>query len=153
MPSALPQLDPIDTGDGYQLDIDYFLKHEFADIGEAMETIPAIIEYVNSRLQLMIEQKIRKKQHIKHVEAKTYMSLKTGGFEDRFAGKATETALERAVQLDDDVVKAYDDYAILVGWSTRLTNTLISLQLKLDMVRSTEATRRELSKGEEENDD
>lgn len=144
----LPLLAPVDMGDAYKLDIDYYLKHDFADIGEATETLPAIIEYVNSKLQSITEQRLIAKQEIKRVESTVYFELKEGRYEDLYSGRPTEQAMERAVHLDERVMKAHESHAVLAGWSLRLTNLLISLQLKLDMIRSTEATRRELSKGE-----
>jgi hypothetical protein len=149
----LPKLSPVDTGDGYSLDIDFYLKHDYSDIGEAMEKLPAIIEYVNARMQSMVESKIIQKQAVKETESRAYFTLRNGAFEDRFGGKITESALEKAVALDPEVVKAHESYAVLVGWSQRLMNLMLSLQLKLDMVRSTEATRRTLASGEDDKED
>jgi len=144
----LPTLPAVNTGDDYTLDVDYFLKHDYSDVAEAADTIPALIEYVNSQLQSMTERRLFAKQEIKRTESLVYFELKNGKYEDLYSGKATETALDRAVHLDERVAKAHESHAILAGWSQRLSNLMISLQLKLDMIRSTEATRRELSKGE-----
>lgn len=149
---TLPILPPVNTGDGYTLDIDYYLKHDYSDVSEAAETLPAIIEYANSQLQSMTERRLIAKQDIKRVESLVFFELKGGGFEDRYSGKVTEHSLERAVHLDERVAKAHEHHAILAGWSLRLSNLMISLQLKLDMIRSTEATRRELSKGDPPDD-
>ena len=56
----------------------------------------------------------------------------------------TEANLEKAVHLEDSVVKVHESYAVLYGWVRRLQNLQMSLQSKLELIRSTEATRRRL---------
>jgi hypothetical protein len=140
----LPHLKPINTGDEhYQLDIDYFLKHDYADIGEAMEHLPAIIEYLNEQRQMLREQLVIQKQDCKRLEAKAYFALKGGEFQDSYpTQKVSESAVGHAVTLDAAVIRGYDQLAVLVAAVERVTTTIITLGLKLELVRSTEATRR-----------
>ena len=60
------------------------------------------------------------------------------------ANKATEEALKRAVNLNDEVVQLNEDYAVYAALAERLSNVQRSLQFKLELVRSTEATKRTL---------
>lgn len=147
MRPELPKLDPIIL-DGYKLDVQYFLCHEYSDIGEAAEELPAIIEWVNMQLQSVTEQMLQKKQEIKEVEAAAFFDLSNGKFAENYESKMTAAALDRAVVLEPDVRKVHKDYAILYGWVKRLGNLQFSLQAKLDLTRSSEATRRRLADGE-----
>ena len=143
----LPKLDVIEL-DGYKLDVQHFLCHEYQDIREAAEELPAIIEWVNAQLQSITEQMLQKKQHIKEVEAAAFFDLSNGKFAEEYESKMTAAALERAVVLVPEVKKVHKDYSILYGWVKRLTNLQYSLQAKLDLTRSSEATRRRLADGE-----
>ena len=141
---SLPKLGKLKLND-YSLDLDHYLTGEYDDIGEACTEIPPIVEWVNDQLQCYTEQKLIADHAIKVAEAKAYFELRNGGFEDRgYAGKCTEVALERAVALDQGVIDAHENYAVLVGWVKRLENLQGSLQTKLDLIRSTEATRRRI---------
>jgi hypothetical protein len=143
-PPKLPVLEPISLN-GFSLNIQYYLAQEYEDIGEACAELPAIIEWVNSELQALLEQKIIKKQQIKEVEARVFFDLKGGEFQRLGYGeKATETALEHAIVLNDGVQAVHREFAVLSGWVNRLSCLLGSLQSKLDLVRSSEATKRKL---------
>lgn len=137
----IPRLGKIEL-DSFSLDLDYFFGHEYDEIGQASIELPAVIEWVNSQLQGLTENKIIAKQRIKEVEAETYFNFRRGGFEGSYPGKPTDAAVERAVALSDKVRAAYERYAVLTGWVDRLTRLTFSLQAKLDLVRSSEATRR-----------
>lgn len=138
----LPELGKI-TLEGFTLDLDYYLTKPYEDISEASEELPALIEWVNSQLQAVVEQKIISKQRIKGAEARAYFDIRRSGLEELgYAGKETEASVERAVALNNQVSEAYSSFAVLSGWVIRLTNLLISLQSKLDLLRSAEATRR-----------
>jgi len=151
--TLLPTLEPLNLGD-FNLDINYFLTSDYQDAHAASRELPAIIEWVNSHLQTMTEQKLRLKSTVKTAEAQAYMDLKTGLWEKRgYEGKVTEKGLECAVQLESNVQKAQDDLAIYCGWVSRLSNLILSLQAKLDLVRTSEATRRVLVAGEPGSDD
>lgn len=140
---SVPKLKRITIGDD-SLDLDYFFTHDFVDIDEPCQKIPAIIEWVNYHLQFFKQESVNLKQKTKEAEARAYFRLKNGGFEERGYGKMTEAALDKAVSLEDDVIQAHEDYAETYGWARRLENLTVSLQLRLDMLRSQEATRRKL---------
>jgi len=159
MKNVLPKLDPVSWGGDFTLDLDYYLGHDYLDIAEACTELPAVIEWVNERLQRVTEDRLRIKSKIKRMEAKAYFRLKDGGYEaDGYAGKATNEALERAISLNPEVQKEEDEFAVLSGWHVRLVNLITSLQSKLDLTRSVESTRRRLvedsqTKGNKQNYD
>ena len=142
--SKTPNLQSISWGD-FTLDLNFYLGHDYVDISEASTELPAVIEWVNEKLQQVTEDRMRKKSEIKRLEARVFFDLRNGGFEDRqYAGKPTEAALDKAISLDPDVQVAEDEFSVLTGWHGRLANLLTSLQSKLDMTRSVESTRRKL---------
>jgi len=139
----LPKLDKVELG-GYALDIDYFLKTDYQGAVAASKEIPAVIEWINSELQIAIEKKIIHRQAVKKAEGAAYLDLRNATLWERrgYAGKQTEAALEAAVHQEPTVVEAHELLAYWTGLTSRLSNTLISLQAKLDLVRTSEATRR-----------
>lgn len=138
----LPLLEAIEL-DGYTLDLQYFLGKEYVEISEAVVELPTVIEWLNCQLQAYIEAKYRKNAELDRCEAKAYFRLKDGGFQrDGHGEKATEQALKYAVQLDDDVTRLRDELAMLCGWTERLGNLMKSFQFRLELVRSSESTRR-----------
>jgi len=146
-PPPLPDLPAIDIG-GFNLDIAYYLNKEYLDIGLAALELPALIETLNWQNQSNVEQLMRCKSVLGRVEAQRYFDLKQGGFEEEgFGEKATDKAVEMAIRLDPKVADLEDNVAILTAWTERLRNLMRSLQFKLDLVRSTEATRRKLPEG------
>lgn len=141
MSHELPPLEPI-TLDGFKLDIASYLHKEYDDISEAAVEIPAVIEWVNEKLQEMVERKIECKAKIKRVEAQEYNRLRGGAYLEEFEGKMTDAAVGAAVQVSEKVERAHEDFAVYSGWHTRLHNLISVLEAKLDLVRSVEATRR-----------
>lgn len=140
MSDELPKLEPINL-QGYELNVDLYLKKDYNDISVASEELPALIEWVNMLVQIYSERKLIAKQEIKEVEARAYNRLES---DPEFVGKKTDTNLSRQIVLQDDVMKAHRRFAVLSGWCGRLINLQISLQSKLDLVRSTESTRRKV---------
>lgn len=139
---APPPISAIELGD-FQLDINYYMTTDYQDGQSASRELPAVIEWVNEQLMLMLEQKIIAKQKIKKVEGDIWNSLNKGLWEELgYAEKKTEDNMKRAVARHDDVTKAVSDYAWYASWCSRLSNTIISLQAKLDLVRTSESTRR-----------
>ena len=136
----LPKLEPIKL-QGYELNVDLYLKKDYNDISVASEELPALIEWVNMLVQIYTEKKLVAKQEIKEVEAEAFNRLES---DPEFTGKKTDTNLSRQIVLQEDVKKAHRRFAVLSGWCGRLINLQISLQSKLDLVRSTESTRRKV---------
>lgn len=141
---VLPTLPPIDLGGDFKLDLSYYLTATYDDIGQASSELPAIIEWVNMKLQEMVESRLIKKQEIKEVEAEAYFYLKDGAFVRDYNDKMTESSLSMAVALSPKVKQTHHDFAVLSGWVERLSNLQGSLSAKLDLTRSSEATRRQL---------
>lgn len=137
---TLPFLEPINL-QGYDLKIDIFLKKDYNDISVASEELPALIEWVNTLVQVYTEDKLITKQRIKEVEATAYNRLEA---DPNFTGKKTDTNLTRQIVLQEDVMKIHRRFARISGWTSRLINLQIALQSKLDLVRSTESTRRKV---------
>jgi len=138
------KLDKLNIG-GVDLDLQHYLGADYTDIREASEELPAVIEWVNAELQSAVAIKVNAKFAVKRAEAKAYFHLKDGGFEQAGYGeKMTEKALEHAVNLDKGLAEAVNEFANSTAWVTRLSNLLGSLQAKLELVRSSEATSRRL---------
>lgn len=143
-PPPLPKLPAIEL-DGFSIDIDYYLTKEYVDIGLAAVELPALIETLNWQNQANTEQLLRTKSELGRAEATSYFHLKNGGFQrEGYGDKPTDKGVEYAVKLDPTVIELEEKVAILTAWTERLKNFMKSLQSKLELVRSTEATRRKL---------
>ena len=145
---TLPTLDKISLN-GYDLEIDYYLKTEYTDVYSASAELPTVIEWVNSNMQDYTEAKMTAKRELREAEALAYFDLKAGTFAAKYTGKMTEDAIAHAVTLNQDVKVAAAKFASYSAWVGRLQNLIFSLQSKLDMVRSSESTRRALAAGEQ----
>jgi len=140
--SLLPKLKPL-TLDGQPVDLNYFLNTDYADATSASVEIPGLIEFINENYQYFVEQKVRQKGVLERARAKAYFDLKGGLWETKgFAGKFSENGAEKAVELDEEVIEALDQYAIFSGYVARLYNLMQTLQAKLGITRTAEATRR-----------
>lgn len=137
----LPPVTKITFGND-ELDIEAIVSHEYGDVAEASVTLPWAIEVVNQWLQYYTEQVVLDEYMIKFQEATAYFELRNGTFIGKYGDKMTEKSLEHAVALDERVTKAHQDYASTKGWLKRLDNAVKTFQAKLDLVRTTEATRR-----------
>jgi hypothetical protein len=149
----VPSLNPINLGPDWELKLDHYLNADYDDIAVACEELPPVIEWINEQLQGLSEDKYIKKQEIKAVEAEVYFNLLNGGYVEKYGGKVTDARLTHAVALDPKVKRAHEKYAVLLGWCQRLNGTLATFQCKLDLVRSSEATRRETFKKSDRDQD
>lgn len=146
-PPPLPKIPPI-VLDGFSLDVDYYVKKEYIDISDAADELPSVIEWLNFQWQLQKEQRGLKEAELERAEAQTYFDLKDGDFQRKgYGDKPTDKALGYAIDLNQKVTELKEDIAILSALADRLLNTQRSLQFKLDLVRSSEATRRKLVEG------
>jgi hypothetical protein len=140
----LPKLPPLSLDD-FTLDLNYYFTKEYTEIGEASIELPAIIEWLNYQHQGQIELKCRKKAELARAESDAYFDLKNGGFQRLGLGdKATDSALTHAICKDERVTQITEELAVTTGYVERLYNLQRSLQFKLELVRSTETTRRSL---------
>ena len=137
----LPKIGTI-TLDGVTLDLNHYLGREYDDVSEAALDLPSVAEWINEQLQAYTESYQIAKVSLAEAEAETYFRLKKGQYDDDYGGKATEDALKRAVDLDPKVGKLNRDVAVLYAWCNRLRGIQENLRMKLELVRSTEATRR-----------
>jgi hypothetical protein len=130
--------------DGETLDLNYYFTQEYSEIGQAAAELPNAIEWCNWKAQLFYEDKLNAEQALKVAEANAFIDLKKGLFEDLYGFKPTDAALKHGVNKDEGVIAANKEYARCAGWVRRLTATQASLATKLDLIRSSEATRRRL---------
>jgi len=139
----LPTLRHITLGD-YSLNVSHYLTKEYVDISEAAAELPAIIEWINEKLQEMIESRELAKCELKRREAAAFFDFRKNGFDEDegLSGKPTDKAVEYAIELQESVKEANENLAVLEGWVSRLKNQLETFRVKFDLIRSTEATRR-----------
>lgn len=140
---VLMKLDVLEL-DGETVDLNYYFTNEYSDIGQAAMELPNLVEWVNWKLQLYYEDKLNAEQELKEAEAEAFFDLKKGTFKDLYSGTPTDKSIQHAVYLDEGVKTAWRNYNRLSGWVKRLTALQASLTTKLDLIRSSEATRRRL---------
>lgn len=140
--TLLPTLRPLDL-DGQPVDLNYYLNTDYADAVSASVELPGLIEYINENYQVMIEHKIRQKGVLERARAQAYFDLRGGLWVTRgYEGSKTEKAIENAVELEQTVIDAIEQFAIYSGFVARLYNLMETLQAKLGITRTAEATRR-----------
>ena len=142
MKSAVPPLKPLKI-ESESIDLQYLLQAPYEDIAEAAEQIPAAIGWIGYQRALAVERLIVCEQMWKEAESKAYFELKGGGYvSGGFGDKCTEESLKRAVMLTEEVKKACDTYAASKRRVEQLGSAVDALHAKLELVRSSEATRR-----------
>jgi hypothetical protein len=139
---SLPKLKPLEL-DGQVVDLNFFLTTDYQDASAAAVELPGLIEFVNENLQVMVEGKARAYARLKQAKAKAYFDLKEGLWETRgHQSKPTEAAVEHAIELEQPVIDASEQYAVFSGYVSRLYQTIQTLHDKLGITRTSEATRR-----------
>lgn len=144
--SDLLHIDDLELN-GQKVDLNYYFTQEYTDIGQAAQELPNLIEWINAQLQVFYEDKLNAEQELKRAEADAYFELKSdsnANYATLYGGKVTEKALEYAVNRDEGVTVAWKRLNGLTAWVRRLHNLQQSLSTKLDLIRSSEATRRRL---------
>jgi hypothetical protein len=136
-------LDVIELG-GQQIDLNYYFTQEYSEIGQAAAELPNLIEWCNWQTQCFYEDKLNAEQELAKAEADAFFDLKGGTFKELYDMSPTEKSLQHAVNRDEGVIKAWRDYNRACGWVKRLSALQSSLTIKLDLIRSSEATRRRL---------
>lgn len=137
---------------GQKIDLNHYFSNEYTDIEQAAQEIPALVEWVNMQLQYCYEDKLNFKTELEEKKAKAFLDLRVT-FSEKYGGKSTEEALKSAVLLDDDVQDLKRKLNVQTAWVRRLHNLQLSLQTKLDLIRSSEATRRNLIEPEDREHD
>jgi len=140
-----PHAKPLKIGDT-KVDIDSYLTKDYADISEASEDLPGLIEYINQEYQYAVEDKLNLKQEVKTRASDLFRDLRKPGVweECGFVGKITEKGVEAAINLDEHYLELVQNFNKKVARCGRLANMMTMLQVKLDLVRSVEATKRKL---------
>lgn len=142
MKQAVPVLKAFKVGDAV-VDLEWLLNAPYEDIGEAAAKIPPAIGYLGYHKSLATERLINSEQSWKRVESEQYFALKNGGFiSGGFGEKMSEEALKRALMMSTEVTAACADYAKRKQTVDWLSASIDALQAKLELVRSSEATRR-----------
>lgn len=139
----LPVLKPLVFED-YTLDINYYLRADYHDTLAAQKELPIIVEYVNQMYQEAFRAKLQWEDHESQAVAQAYKRLKDP---DEWAsaglqGRITEEAVKHAINLDSTVIEYRANIAHFVALTSRLRGTMENLKIKLDLLRSSEATRR-----------
>jgi len=141
---VVPKLANIKVG-ADTLDLDYLLNNEFEDVREASEQLPAAIAWLGYNRGYAYERLTICEQEWNEAEARAYFDLRAGKFlEKGYGEKMTEEALKKAVALDETVSEAVAAYASAKRWLEVYNSTIEALMAKLDLVRTSEATRRRL---------
>jgi len=144
MKPPVPRLSKF-TIDGETLDLDYLLTTEFENVSEAAEKLPSAISWLNWKRADMVEQVALAERRLKEEEARQYFELRNGAFEERnYGGKMTDKAVILAVRLEQSVSRAAETLASWQAMLARIYGQVDALQAKLDLVRTSEATRRRL---------
>ena len=125
-----------------KLDLNYLFS--VSGIDEAEEHIPVSLEWINDAHQRYLEEKTLLKEKIKQAEANAYVNLKSEGLEQHGIAKVTDAAIAHCIHLDSAVIKLHETYSVLVGWVSRLEVLQENLKIKLEAIRTAEATRRRL---------
>jgi hypothetical protein len=140
----LPNIPPLSL-DGFELDLQYYVRKDYEAIEIAAVELPSIIEWLNYQHQVALEMKFRKKAELERIEATAYFDLKKGDFHSKgYGDKPTEAAVQAAVSLDERVIEVNEDLAVWSALEDRLERSARSLTGKFELVRSSEATRRKL---------
>lgn len=141
----LPQVAPIVGYDGDTLDINYYLTEEYADVTDAARELPAVMEWLNELRSAYLEERDLLKADLEKMEATAYFDLKgkgDGSYAANYGVKPTEEGLKMAIALDQPVRETKEKLARYAATCSRLTGSIVALQAKVDLLRSSEATRR-----------
>ncbi len=142
----IPRASKIVGFDGEEMDIDHYLVQTYDEISEAADELPAIIEWLNEIKSSHIESRDNAETELKRLVGETYFALKGLGsveFALQYSGsKMTEDAVGYAIDTTDAVVDQRKRIAAWNGHVSRIAGSIVSLQTKVELLRSSEATRR-----------
>lgn len=142
MNEPVPPLKAFKVGDA-TVDLEWLLNAPYEDIGEAAARIPPAIGYLGYHCSVSVERMIIAKHEIEKAEGNVYFRLKNGEFVTKgFGEKMTEESVKRAVSQYPEVSEAHAKFATYRRNIEWLNRSIEALQAKLDLVRSSEATRR-----------
>lgn len=163
--TGIPKIECIKGFDGVELDIDQYLTTDYVDVSQAAQELPAVMEWINELRQYYAEErelaeadldyaKASAKADLEFAEATAYFDLRgtgDGNFAANYERKPTEEGIRMAIILDpaarklklsSNVRELKVKIATLSAMHSRLSGTIQSLQAKVELIRSSEATRR-----------
>jgi hypothetical protein len=148
MKVPVPKVKAFKVG-GDELDLDWLLKHDFDDIREASELLPAAMAWLGWQRAYYKEQLYIAEVAIKTVKAKLYFKYREHGLEsDGFSGKPTETAIEHAINVHEDLAAQHALAAKFERVVCNLAGYIDALNTKVELVRTSEATHRKVTEHE-----
>jgi hypothetical protein len=125
--------------------IEYYLTRDYDDVGEAAEELPAVMSWLNYHFAECIELADRAKRLYKEEAARVYFELRNGGFETAgYGDKQSENALEKATIMEPTVQRKAVEWEAASKLCERIRGQVMALQVKLDLLRTSEATRRRI---------
>ena len=138
-----PSIKPI-VLDGYTLDLQAILSRDYDDISVACVVLPQYAEWVNEQLHTMHESRAATDNELRIAKAEAYFKFRARGLDHYGVSKVTEAAIEHAIELDSRVQELGSKMATLDGWCRRLARISETLIRQMDLIRSSEATRRKI---------
>lgn len=143
MSYKLPSLAKISHGQTV-LDIEYYLRQDYENIQLANEEIPHLICWLGEVRGWAFKRAMDAEGAWDKAKASAYFALKNGGeFQSRGYGeKPTEEAIKHAIQLDPIVRECALSYSEFKRRLLHVEETIGCLKLKIDLIRSSETTRR-----------
>jgi hypothetical protein len=120
-----------------------YLSRDFSDIREASETLPSILGFLGQARARALADTMSAKRMLAQAKATVYFALRNGEFEAKgYGGKPTEEALKHAIALDETVIAAAEYHEKMIRFFGVLDSSVDSMVAKMDLVRSSEATKR-----------
>jgi hypothetical protein len=146
----LPTLAKLKLGE-YDLNVDFYMKMDYVDATSACKELPAIIEYVNEHLMWAVEDMMKAKQSYREAYGEGFAFLKDKDHwaERGLVGNPTDKGVETQIPREPYVREAAHNLAYATAWVGRLRQLIASLEAKLGMVRTSEATRRVMIEDED----
>lgn len=139
----IPIIKPI-VLDGYTFDLQEVLSKDYDDISVACVVLPQYAEWVNEQLHTMQESRAATENELRVAKAEAYFKFRARGLEHYGITKITEAAVDHAIELEERVQSLGSKLATLDGWCRRLSRIADTLIRQMDLVRSSEATRRKI---------
>ena len=125
--------------------MEHYLTRDYDDVGEAAEELPAVMGWLNYHFAEASEAADRAKRQYREEEARVYFELRNGGFETGgYGDKQTESALSKATILEPTVQKKAVAWEAASKVCEQIRGQVLALQVKLDLIRTSEATRRRI---------
>lgn len=141
----LPKIGKIRGFGDSEIDVDYYMRETYDDVTTASVELPTVIETLNELRQAYVEERGLAKVRLAEATAEAYFDLRgtgTGSFSESYPGKMTEDALKMAVVLDPAVKELNARLVVNAAMVNRLSGAIQSFQAKVELLRSSEATRR-----------